>query len=79
MKGSDMSETPRQPPADLAWRKSRASASGNCVEVAAATDTIYVRDSKAPSAGFLSFTTAEWNAFLVGVDRGEFTITTLQA
>lgn len=73
-----MSESIRQPPADLAWRKSSASASGNCVEVAALADLIYVRDTKAPTAGFLSFTPAEWDAFLVGVDRGEFSRQTLQ-
>jgi hypothetical protein len=46
---------------------------GNCVEVAGLTsDTIHVRDSKNPRAGMLSFTPAEWDAFIGGVRNGEF-------
>jgi hypothetical protein len=59
----------------LLWRKSRASAQGNCVEVATADALIYVRDSKAASAGpTLAFTKSEWTAFLTGVRNGEFNL-----
>jgi uncharacterized protein DUF397 len=59
-------------PADAGWRKSTASASTNCVEVAMHGGLIHVRDSKAPAAGHLSFTPAEWDAFLTGVRQEEF-------
>ncbi len=57
-----------------AWVKSSLSMyNGNCVEVAGlADDVIRVRDSKNPRAGVLSFTPAEWDAFVGGVQLGEF-------
>jgi hypothetical protein len=57
-----------------AWIKSSLSAyNGNCVEVAGlAEDTIRVRDSKHPRGAVLSFTQAEWDAFVGGVRNGEF-------
>jgi hypothetical protein len=48
----------------------------NCVEVAAfPSGEIVVRDSKdtRPDAPRLSFTAAEWDAFVAGVMAGEFT------
>jgi hypothetical protein len=56
------------------WVKSSFSAhNGNCVEVAGtAGDLIRVRDSKNPHGGMLSFTAAEWDAFVGGVRNGEF-------
>ena len=54
------------------WRKSRASAVGNCVEVRQVATTIQVRDSKDPDGAHLTFTLPEWEAFLVGVRHGEF-------
>lgn len=62
----------------ISWRKSTASAQGNCVEVGAAGDRILVRDTKDRSGSVLSFTPAEWRAFLTGVDSGEFSIETLR-
>lgn len=53
------------------WRKSSASGTGNCVEVRCG-DTVRVRDSKDPSGPVLTFTLAEWSAFLAGVRAGEF-------
>jgi hypothetical protein len=56
------------------WKKSSLSTyNGNCVEVAdLAGDTIGVRDSKHPTGAVLSFTPAEWDAFIGGVRNGEF-------
>jgi len=58
----------------LIWVKSSLSMyNGNCVEVAGlAGDIIRVRDSKDPLGGTLRFTPAEWDAFVGGVQLGEF-------
>jgi hypothetical protein len=52
--------------ADLRWFKSSRSSGqgGNCVEVAKASDTWYVRDSKNPTGGMLSVAPEAWRAFL---------------
>ena len=56
------------------WRKSSLSMhNGNCVEISGlAHDLIRVRDSKDPQGAVLSFTPAEWDAFIGGVHLGEF-------
>lgn len=56
------------------WTKSSLSYhNGNCVEVTGLDgEVIRVRDSKNPRRGVLSFTTAEWDAFIGGVQLGEF-------
>ena len=49
---------------DLAWKKSSYSSAsgGNCVEVAALADGgRAIRDSKAPDAGLLVLTPAQWH------------------
>ena len=57
------------------WRKS--SASGNeCVEVNMRADRVHVRDTKNRTAGVLTFSLQEWNAFLAGVRLGEFDLPT---
>jgi Domain of unknown function (DUF397) len=60
--------------ADILWRKSSLSASGECVEVAwiAESQRWALRHSKSPTGPVLSFTQAEWDAFLGGVRLGEF-------
>ena len=58
--------------ARIAWRKSMASGSTNCVEVGFAEESILLRHSREPSGTVLSFTHPEWAAFLAGVRRGEF-------
>lgn len=65
--------------ADVApsWRKSSASASGDCVEVALQGESILVRDSKNRQPYILQFTRSEWEAFLWGARSGEFDLTTL--
>lgn len=56
----------------LAWRKSGASGSSDCVEVAEIGESILIRDSKDPAGPILTFTHSEWNAFVVGIRNGEF-------
>jgi hypothetical protein len=58
----------------VAWKKSTySSANGSCVEVAHLQDGgVLVRDSKDPDGGVLSYTPPEWDAFVKGVQAGEF-------
>ncbi len=56
----------------LAWRKSKASDTGNCVEVAFGSESVLIRHSKNPSGPVLSFSRPEWAAFLHGARGGEF-------
>jgi hypothetical protein len=57
---------------EYGWYKSSYSLSnGACVEVRPG-DLVEVRNSRAPGAGKLSFTHAEWRAFVAGVKAGEF-------
>jgi hypothetical protein len=58
----------------LSWRKSSASGSGDCVEVAFSGDLILVRDSKRKYPHILKFTPARWQAFLSDIRAGEFNI-----
>jgi hypothetical protein len=62
----------------LSWRKSSASASGDCVEVALSQGSILVRDSKERCPYILEFTSSEWRAFLSGVRDGEFDLERLE-
>lgn len=60
---------------EVAFRKSSASGpwTDNCVEVGTCTcDEIKVRDSKDRGGPVLTFTRAEWDAFVAGVRNGEF-------
>jgi len=68
-----MSEIPD--PRSLTWRKSTRSGGqgGACVEVADLPGGgAAVRDSKNPDGPMLTFTPAEWRAFIGGVKDGEF-------
>jgi hypothetical protein len=51
------------------WRKSSKSATTNCVEVAAADDSVFVRDSKNRGGEVLSFEPAVWSAFIMAIQR----------
>jgi len=62
----------------LSWRKSSASASGDCVEVALRGSSILLRDSKQRSPHILTFTPSEWRAFVSGVRNGEFDLERLE-
>lgn len=50
--------------ADIVWKKSTRSGSGNCVEVAFADELVLIRHSQDPSGPMLSFSPAEWEIFL---------------
>lgn len=67
--GPDMGETDF---AGVAWRKSSSSGATNCVEVAMLGESILVRDSKQPTAGYLAFSASEWCSFVEAVKHGEF-------
>jgi Domain of unknown function (DUF397) len=56
------------------WRKSsRSYGSGSCVEVSAPSERrIAVRDSKNVQGAVLSFSPAQWSAFVAGVRSGKF-------
>ena len=55
------------------WRKStRSGGDGACVEVRRHDDAIQVRDSKDQGGPVLTFTVAEWDAFIGGAKVGEF-------
>ncbi len=49
----------------LTWRTSSYSGSngGNCIQIAAAADTVAVRDSKDPHGPVLAFGTRDWQRF----------------
>jgi hypothetical protein len=49
----------------IAWRKSTASGSSNCIEVAAAGGAVHVRHSANPDGPKLKVSAAAWSAFLV--------------
>jgi hypothetical protein len=64
----------------VCYRRSTFCGELNCVEVGALSgDLIVMRDSKdtRPDAPCLTFTAAEWDAFLAGVAAGEFTSSAL--
>lgn len=58
---------------EVGFRTASASATnGCCVAVGACEHGVLVRDSKDPDGPVLSFTRAEWSAFLAGAKAGEF-------
>ena len=56
------------------WRKSaRSNSGGNCVEVARnLPDIVAVRNSRRPGGPVLTFSPAQWSAFLAEVQAGDF-------
>lgn len=61
----------RQLNAQAVWRRSRACANGECVEVAALADGVALRSSRSPDV-VLTFTKTEWREFLRGIEAGDF-------
>jgi len=49
----------------IVWRKSTASNSGGCVEVAAVGQSVLIRDSVNPDGAVLRLPCTAWSAFLV--------------
>lgn len=63
------------------FRRSSFCRDANCVEVAALPgDDVLVRDNKDPRADApaLRFSPSEWEAFVAGVQAGEFSLTALK-
>ena len=56
------------------WRKSSTSGDGGCVEVRIGAKHVHIRDTKNRLGAFLTFTHAEWHAFVSGVRLGEFDV-----
>jgi hypothetical protein len=54
------------------WRKSSRCANSACVEVAKVAGKYLIRDSKYPDRAPLTFSAAEWAAFVEGVAAGDF-------
>lgn len=55
------------------WRKStRSGNQGNCVMVRHSATHVQVKDSKDPEGSVLTFTRAQWVAFVGGAQSGEF-------
>jgi uncharacterized protein DUF397 len=55
----------------IAWRKSTASASGDCVQVAVIDGSVLIRDSVNPPV-VLSLPPTAWSAFLVRARSQDF-------
>ena len=51
----------------IAWRKSTASNTGGCVEVAVVGGSVLIRDSGNPDGVVLRLPSASWSAFLAWV------------
>ena len=58
----------------IQWRASSLCGTDTCVEVAISDGKAFVRRSKEPAGGHLTFDAAEWRAFLAGVRNHEFDI-----
>lgn len=70
---------PMRPAAPLrwVWRRSSYCEGGACVEVRATAGRVEVCDSKSPSGPVLTFTVADWAAFLAAVQAGELAVLTV--
>ena len=57
---------------DLPWRVASRCQGGACVQVAPSGKMIAIGDSKNSGGPILTYTRAEWSAFVAGIRRGEF-------
>ena len=53
------------------WRKSSFSQNGDCIEVACAKASIFVRDSESHPEAVLKFGSFEWRLFIAAVKSGQ--------
>ncbi len=63
--------------ADAQWHAPSGEIDGRRVELARVGETIALRDSACPDGPYLVFDSSEWQAFLAGVELGEFDTTGL--
>ena len=54
---------------ELSWRTARNCDGGNCIRVATSKDKVTIGDSKNPDGPMLSYSRAEWVAFIDGIKR----------
>jgi Domain of unknown function (DUF397) len=54
------------------WRKSSWSETSACVEVRMDADNVWVRRSTDPDGRSIRLSCQKWDAFLAGIQRGEF-------
>jgi hypothetical protein len=59
-------------PGDLAWRVARDCDGGSCIRVAPHAGMILIGDTKNPDGPVLSYSHAEWVAFVNGIRQGDF-------
>ena len=64
--------TYKSAPGDLNWRVSRACDSGACVKVARDGGSVVFGNTAEPNGPVITYTRAEWNAFIAGVKLGDF-------
>ncbi len=57
---------------DVAWRISKRSGGGDCIEVAFVDGSVAFRHSRRPDQEVILYSVSEWRAFLAGVKEGEF-------
>jgi hypothetical protein len=57
---------------NLAWRVARDCDAGSCVRVAPNEGMIVIGDTKNPDGPVLSYSRAEWVAFVDGIRAGDF-------
>lgn len=63
--------TPNIKPGMASWRKPSFCQSSECAQVANDGDQIFLRSSRSPGE-VVTFTTAEWQALVKGIQAGEF-------
>lgn len=59
-------------PDALSWRTAHSCSGGACVRVAAHGDAIVVGSSKHLDGPLISYSRAEWAAFVEGIRQGDF-------
>ncbi len=74
---ADLSAELRQKLSEAQWRAPAAEVDDRRVEVAHVGEIVALRDSAQPNGPYLIFDSGEWEAFLAGVELGEFDITKL--